>query len=71
MLIITSEVISKPTSKALDININENISTFSMLNLLNLLLQVQNFAVVRLKSKFVEVKEFKDVKRQQEFNNSI
>ena len=36
----TSKTIFKATFKALNIDINDNISIFSILNLLNLLLQV-------------------------------
>ncbi len=66
----TPEATPEATSEASDVEINDDISTSSVSDLSDSLLQVQNFAVVRSKSRFVEVKELRSARRQQEFDNS-
>jgi len=66
----TSEATSEATFEAFDAKMNYDISTFFLLNLSDLLLQVQNLTVIQSKSKFIEAREQRDVKRQQEFKSS-
>lgn len=67
----TSEATSETTFKLFDVEINDDNFTFSLSDLLNSLLRVHNFTVIRLKSKSVKTRERRerDIKRQQEFEN--
>ena len=67
LLIDSFESTSEATSETFNAEMNYDISTFFLLSLSDLLLQVQNFAVVQLKDKFIEAREWQDVKHQQEF----
>jgi len=49
---------------------NYDISTFFLSSLSDSLLQVQNLAVIQSKNRFVEARERRGVRRQQEFENS-
>ncbi len=69
-LIDFSEATSEVTSEAFNAKMNYDISTFFLSNLSDSLLQVQNFTVIRSKNRFVEAREWRDIRRQQEFENS-
>jgi len=66
----SSESTSEATSETFDAKINYDISTFFLSSLSDSLLQVQNFAVVRSRDRFVEARERRGVRRQQEFEVS-
>jgi len=57
LLIDSFESTSEATSETFNAEMNYDISTFFLLSLSDLLLQVQNFAVVQLKDKFIEARE--------------
>jgi len=66
---VTSEATSEATFETFNAKMNYDISTFFLSNLSDSLLQVQNLAVIRSKSRLVEARERRDVKRQQEFKS--
>ena len=70
LLIDSSEATSEATSEAFNVKMNYDISTFFLSNLSDSLLQVQNLAVIQSKNRFVEARERRGVRRQQEFENS-
>jgi len=70
LLIDSSESTSEATSETFDVKMNYDISTFFLSILSDSLLQVQNLAVVRSKNRFVEARERRGVRRQQEFEVS-
>ncbi len=70
LLIDFSESTFEATSETFNVKMNYDISTFFLSILSDSLLQVQNFAVVRSKNRFVEARERQDVRRQQEFKIS-
>ena len=70
LLINSSEFTSEATFETFDAKMNYDISTFFLSSLSDSLLQVQNFTVVQSRNRFVEAREWQDVKRQQEFKIS-